>query len=83
MKKIYALCLITLTAVAYDVLVHRAVPAEAQTVSPPIVNVYRAEGGDITTIRLRSTREKIQGFQCVSGQSGVNPYTPICYVLTQ
>jgi hypothetical protein len=94
MKKLYALCLFALAAVAYDVFVFRAAPAEAQSRLDPLVvgpadprtprqflRPLTIEGTSLARGRaiLETAGLRVVGFSCVN--SG-NPGNDACYIAT-
>lgn len=75
MKKLYALCLLTLLAVAADVLLFHALPAKAQT-QGTVKIIKTIDGGREWTVPVDDS--KVLGFSCLTSPSNVTT----CYVAT-
>jgi len=67
MKKLYVLCIITLAAVAFDILVFHATSAKAQVTPPELLHVERVTFTDRGG--AAPMHDPMIGFQCVSDAS--------------
>lgn len=78
MKRLYAFCLITLLAVAADVLYFHAAPAHAQNKTSTVRIRKVANMTEVSTVTL-GEGQSVQGFQCV--QENIT-LTQTCFILT-